>query len=80
MARNAIDIVSEAKRKLDKERKSAGIRTTPFFYANLACTLCDPKEYNGNNKSDWIKRIAGAAALLLVEIETIQSIKGDGIL
>lgn len=80
MARKAIDIVSEAKRKLDKERQSSGFRPTPFFYANLACTLCDPHEYNGNNKSDWIKRIAGAAALLLVEIETIQSIKGDGIL
>lgn len=80
MARNAIDIVSEAKRKLDKERQRGDFRPAPFFDADLAAGLCNPLNYGGNNKSEWIKKLAGAAALILCEIETIQAINGDGIL
>lgn len=41
--------------------------------------MCDPTNYGGNNKSEWIKKLATAAAHILCEIETIQAIKGDGI-
>lgn len=80
MARPAIDIVSDAKRKIDKERQRSGFRPEPFFDADLAAELCNPLNYGGNNKSEWIKKLAGAAALILCEIETIQAINGDGIL
>lgn len=80
MARKAIDIVADAKRKVDKTRQRGDFRPAPFFDAQGAARLCDPLSYGGNNKSEWIKRLATAAAYLLCEIETIQAIKGDGIL
>lgn len=80
MARPAIDIVSDAKRKIDKERQRSGFRPAPFFDADLAAEVCNPLNYGGKNKSEWIKKLAGAAALILCEIETIQAINGDGIL
>ena len=79
MARKAIEIVSDAKRKMDKERKSGDFQPVPFFDAKMATELADPSHYVGNNKSEWIKRLAKAAAHILCEIETIQAIKGDGI-
>ena len=39
---------------------------------------CEPKN-GGNNKSEWIRKLATDAAHILCEIETIQAIKGDGI-
>lgn len=80
MARPAIEIVSDAKRKIDKERQRGDFRPAPFFDADLAAELCKPLNYGGNNKSEWIKKLATAAAYILCEIETIQAIKGDGIL
>lgn len=80
MARNAIDIVADAKRKIDKERGNARFASRPFENANLALQYVAPENYGGNNKSEWIRRLAKAAALILCEIETIQAIKGDGIL
>lgn len=80
MARPAIEIVSDAKRKIDKFRNVGDSRPAPFFDAQLASELCDPENYGGNNKSTWIKKLAEAAAYLLCEIETIQAINGDGIL
>lgn len=79
MARPAIEIVSDAKRKIDKERQRSDFRTAPYFDAQAASGMCDPTNYGGNNKSEWIKKLATAAALILCEIETIQAIKGDGI-
>lgn len=80
MARPAIEIVSEAKRKIDKARQSVDFRPEPFSDAELAAGMCDPINYGGNNKSEWIKKLSAAAAYILCEIETIQAIKGDGIL
>lgn len=80
MARNPIDIVSEAKRKIDKARQRGNFRPAPYFDAQAAADLCNPLNYDGNNKSEWIKKLSAAAAHILCEIETIQSIKGDGIL
>lgn len=79
MARPAIDIIIEAKRKIEKNRKRDNIPTVPFMDADTAAALCNPSNYGGNNKSEWIKKLFIAAALLVCEIETIQSIKGDGI-
>lgn len=79
MARPAIEIVSEAKRKIDKERQRGDFRPAPFFDAQAAAGMCDPTNYGGNNKSEWIKKLSAAAAHILCEIETIQAIKGDGI-
>lgn len=79
MARKAIEIVSDAKRKIDKERQRGDFQPGPFFDAQLAAGMCDPINYGGNNKSEWIKKLATAAAYILCEIETVQSIKGDGI-
>ena len=79
MARPAIEIVSEAKRKIDKARQRGDFRPALFFDAQAASDLCDPLYYVGNNKSEWIKRLSAAAAHILCEIETIQSINGDGI-
>lgn len=78
MARPAIEIVSDVKQKIDKARKRGG-RPMPYFDAQLAAELCKPSNYGGNNKSEWIKKLATAAAYILCEIETIQAIKGDGI-
>lgn len=80
MARKAIDIVADAKRKIDKSRELGDFRPAPFFDAQLASELCDPVNYGGNNKSTWIRKLVDAAAFILCEIETIQKIKGDGIL
>lgn len=80
MARKAIDIVSDAKRKIDKDRQRGDFRPAPFYDADMAAELCNPLNYGGNNKSEWIKKLVTAAALILCEIETIQAIKGDGIL
>lgn len=66
--------------RLTKNDNVAVFRPAPFFDANLAVELCNPLNYGGNNKSEWIKKLAGAAAIILCEIETIQAIKGDGIL
>lgn len=79
MARPAIEIVSDAKRKIDKERQRSDFDPAPYFYAHAASIMCDPTNYGGNNKSEWIKKLVTAAAYILCEIETIQSIKGDGI-
>lgn len=79
MARPAIEIVSDAKRKIDKARQCGNFRPAPYFDAQMAAGLCDPLNYGGNNKSAWIKKLADAAAHILCEIETIQAIKGDGI-
>lgn len=79
MERPAIEIVSDAKRKIDKERQHDDFRPAPFFDAQAAAGMCDPTNYGGNNKSEWIKKLAKAAAHILCEIETIQAIKGDGI-
>ena len=76
MARPAIEIVSDAKRKIDKERQRGDFRPTPYFDAQAAAEICDPTNYGGNNKSEWIKKLATAAAHILCEIETIQAIKG----
>lgn len=80
MARKAIDIVSDAKRKIDKDRQRGDFRPAPFYDADAAADLCNPLNYGGNNKSEWIKRLSAAAAHILCEIELIQAIKGDGIL
>lgn len=80
MARSSIEIVSDAKRKIDKERQRGNCRPAPYFDAQAAARMCDPTNYGGNNKSEWIKKLATAAAYILCEIETIQTIKGDGIL
>ena len=79
MVRPAIEIVSEAKRKIDKARQSGNFRPAPFYDADMAAELCNPLNYGGNNKSEWIKKLSAAAAHILCEIETIQAIKGDGI-
>lgn len=79
MARKAIEIVSDAKRKIDKERQRGDFRPAPFYDADMAADLCNPLNYGGNNKSEWIKRLSVAAAHILCEIELIQAIKGDGI-
>lgn len=79
MARPAIEIVSDAKRKIDKDRQRGDFRPAPFFDADMAAELSNPLNYGGNNKSEWIKKLAKAAAYILCEIETIQAIKGDGI-
>lgn len=79
MARNPIDIVAEQKRKIDKERKRENYTPTPYEDAGMARWLCDPNN-NGNNKSEWIRILAKAAAYIICEIETTQSIKGDGII
>lgn len=79
MARPAIEIVSDAKRKIDKARQRGNFRPAPFFDADTAADLCNPLNYGGNNKSEWIRKLATAAAHILCEIETIQAIKGDGI-
>lgn len=76
MARPAIEIVSDAKRKIDKDRQRGDFRPAPFFDAQAAAEMLN---YGGNNKSEWIKKLA-TAAYILCEIETIQAIKGDGIL
>lgn len=78
MARKAIDIVADAQRKIKKEIIGT-FQPAPYFLAQAASELCDPDNYGGNNKSEWIKKLAAAAAYLLCEIETIQAIKGDGI-
>ena len=80
MARPAIEIVSDAKRKIDKARQRGNFRPAPFFDADMAAELCNPLNYDGNNKSEWIKKLSDAAAHILCEIETIQAINGDGIL
>lgn len=80
MARSAIEIVSDVKRKIDKERQRGDFRPAPYSDAQVAAGICDPTKYGGNNKSEWIKKLATAAAYILCEIETIQAIKGDGIL
>lgn len=80
MARPVIEIVSDVKRKIDKARKCGDSRPAPYFDAQMAADLCNPNNYGGNNKSEWIKKLATAAAHILCEIETIQAIKGDGIL
>ena len=79
MARPAIEIVSDVKRKIDKVRQRGDIRPSPFFDAQAAADLCNPNNYGGNNKSEWIKKLSAAAAHILCEIETIQAINGDGI-
>ena len=79
MARKAIDIVADAKRKIDKDRIRSNFHPMPTCDAKFAAELCNPDNYAGNNKSEWIKRLATAAAHILCEIETIQAIKGDGI-
>ena len=80
MARPAIEIVSYAKRKIDKARQRGNFRPAPYFDAQAAADLCNPLNYGGNNKSEWIKKLSAAAAHILCEIETIQAINGDGIL
>lgn len=80
MARSAFEIVFDAKHKIDKERQRGNFRPAPYFDAQAAARMCDPTNYGGNNKSEWIKKLATAAAYILCEIETIQTIKGDGIL
>lgn len=80
MARKAIDIVSDAKRKIDKARQRGDFRPVPFYDAYMAAELCNPLNYGGNNKSEWIKKLSAAAAHILCEIEMIQAIEGDGIL
>lgn len=80
MARPAIEIVSEVKRKIDKARRIGDFRPAPFFDAQAATDLCNPLNYVGNNKSEWIKKLSAVAAHILCEIETIQAINGDGIL
>lgn len=80
MARPVLEIVAEAKRKIDKERMKFGYQSVPFNDAKLASNLCDPCKYGGNNKSEWIKKLATAVAYILCEIETIQRKKGDGII
>ena len=62
MARKAIEIVSDAKRKIDKERKSCDFKPAPFFDADVAKEYANPNNYKGRNKSEWIKRLAKAAA------------------
>ena len=79
MARKAIDLVADAKRKIDKGREKGNFRPAPYFDAQLASEMCDPTIHLGNNKSEWIKKLVTAAAYILCEIETIQAIKGDGI-
>lgn len=79
MARPAIEIVSDAKRKIDKARQRGNFRPAPYFDAQAAADLCNPLNYGGNNKSEWIKKLSAAAAHILCEIETIQAINGDGI-
>ena len=54
-------------------------KLTPYD-AKFASNLCDPSKYLGNNKSEWIKKLATAAAYIFCEIETIQRKKGDGII
>ena len=78
MARNAIDIIIDNVKKIKKDRKD--FRPAPFYDANLALELCDPAEFPGNNKSEWIKRLTAAAAHIVCEIETIQRKRGDGII
>lgn len=78
MARPAIDIIQDAKRKIEKRRKD--FRPAPFYDASQAADLCDPANYLGNNKSEYIHKLATAAAYIICEIETIQAIKGDGII
>lgn len=79
MARKAIEIVADKKRKMDKDRIKGNFHPSPTCDAAAASLICTPDNYAGNNKSEWIKRLATAAALILCEIETIQAIKGDGI-
>lgn len=52
MARTAIEIVSEAKRKIDRERQRGDFRPAPYFDAQVAAGMCDPTNYGGNNKSE----------------------------
>lgn len=80
MARPVIDIIAEAKRKIDKDRIKFGYQPVPFIDAKFASNLCDPSKYLGNNKSEWIKKLATAAAYICCEIETIQRKNGDGII
>lgn len=80
MARCVLDIAAEAKRKIDKEREKGDFLPGPFYDAKFASQLCDPKNYGGNNKSEWIRKLAYAAAHIFCEMETIQRKKGDGIL
>lgn len=78
MARKATDIVEDEKRRIEKTQK--GKIAEPYYNAGLASYLCNPQEFCGNNKSEWIKHLAEAGARILLEIETIQAIKGDGII
>lgn len=79
MARSAIEIVLDAKKRGEKERTKAKIGPYyPFEAATHAAGILG--QQHGNNKSEWIKQLANAAALILCEIETIQAIKGDGII
>ena len=80
MARKAIEIVSDVKRKLEKDRQKGDFSPAPYYDAVAASHLCDPDNFGGNNKSEWIKKLALAAAHILCEIETVQSIKSDGII
>lgn len=78
MARKAIEIVLDEKKRLEKECKKTKTVFAPFQAAYRADGMI--KGSVGNNKSQHIKNMAKAAALLLCEIETIQAIKGDGII
>lgn len=57
MARPAIEIVSDAKRKIDKERQRGDFRPVPYFDAQAAAGMCAPTNYGGNNKFRMDKEI-----------------------
>ena len=57
MARKAIEIVSDAKRKINKDRQRGDFRPAPFFDAQAAAGLCDPNQLRRQHQIRMDKEI-----------------------
>lgn len=74
MARNPIDLVVENVEKMKKERAKYNYNTAIGEDSNTAVMLIRGQS---PNKSERIKELVQAAALLVMEIGQLQAVKGD---
>lgn len=74
MARNPIDLVVENVEKMKKERAKYNLNTAIGEDSGTAVMLIRGQS---PNKSERIKELVQAAALLVMEIGQLQAVKGD---
>lgn len=74
MARNPIDLVVENVEKMKKERAKYNLNTAIGEDSGTAVMLIRGQS---PNKSERIKELVQAAALLVMEIGRLQAVKGD---